>query len=99
MLTGMFKNFEELEESLTVEELLELARARSDVEYRGFRHAASLKGIDLDEEAAKADDSLPTFDKIKARAEARLAGKKEDELSDENLMLSKMGISVTKIEE
>lgn len=92
MLTGMFKNFEELEESLTVEELLELVKGRSDEEYRGFRFAASLKGIDLDEEHRKEQGS--SFDQIKARAEARLAGKSEEEMS-----LETMGISITKIEE
>lgn len=89
MLSGMYKTFEELEESITVEELLELVQARADIEYRGFRLAASLKGVDLDEEQRK--EAGASFEQIKLRADARLAGKTEEQVA-----LEKMGISITK---
>jgi len=89
MLTGMFKSFEELEESLSVEELQELATAAYDMEYRKMRFAASLKGIDLDKETKQQNGS--SFDQIRLKAEAKLAGKDE-----ETHLFNTLGISVTK---
>lgn len=89
MLTGMFKTFEELEENLSVEELHALVEASSEREFRNWRFAAGLKGVDLDAEVRKGSTS--SFDKVKARAEAKLAGKSEEELK-----LSDFGIAITK---
>ncbi len=86
MLTGMFKTFEELEESITVEELHNLVEAQHDREYRGWKFQAGLKGIDLEAEA-----NGSKFEEVKKRAEARLAGKTEEEAS-----FSDFGITITK---
>lgn len=89
MLSGMFKTFDELEENLNMEELQELAVAQHDREYRGYRQAAALKGIDLDEEAKR--DKASSFNRVKLRAEAKLEGKDE-----ETHLFEQFGVSVTK---
>jgi len=69
---GAWKNFDELEESLTIEELAQAARGINEAEERDHIFHAAIHGIDLNEGRAT-DDERPTFDDIKERAERRLA--------------------------
>lgn len=96
MLSGMFKTFEELEESLTVEELHKMIEAIHEKEFRGWKFQAGLKGIDLDAEVRKEKGS--SFDKIKERAQARLAGATEENIEEatEEMKLADFGIKITK---
>ncbi len=78
----MWKNFDELEENLSINEvevLLDASRAR---EYEKQKFAAALKGIDLDEQSGKSGSGdTPTFEDIKRRAEAKARGVTEDQLA------------------
>lgn len=86
----MWKNFDELEENLSIQEvevLLDASRAR---EYEKQKFAAALKGIDLDEQSGKTGNAdTPSFDDIKRRAEAKARG-----VSEEQLEFADIGIAV-----
>jgi hypothetical protein len=60
---GAWKNFEELEESLTMPELTQLLEVKRDNDYRDKKFMAALKGIDLDKQAKKDD----AWEKMKAK--------------------------------
>lgn len=93
-IPGMFKNFEDLEENLSLQELeMLLAKAR-DVEYDRQRFAASLKGINLDEHTdGNGESQEDAFERVKNKAKAMLAG-----MSEEQFELSQIGIDF-KVEE
>lgn len=69
----MFKNFDDLEEHLTMQEVLKLLEKSREKKYDDQRFLAALKGIDLDEGATT------EFDEIKRRAEAKARGITEEE--------------------
>lgn len=69
----MFKNFDDLEEHLTRQELVVMLEKARDKKYDEQKFLAALKGIDLDE--GKATE----FDEIKRRAEAKARGLSEEE--------------------
>lgn len=85
LLIGTWKNVEELEEALSLPELESLRGAIYDREQRHNRFMAAIKGIDLDEGESGKDK----FEEVKRKAEARLAGKSEEELT-----LADMGIDI-----
>lgn len=78
MLLGIYKNIEELEESISLDELEAILTAHQEQQYTNRKFAAALKGINLDDEVK--DEQEDRFEIIRARAEARLAGKSEQEL-------------------
>jgi hypothetical protein len=85
----MFKNFDELEDNLTLHELEVLLVKARDVEREKQRFAASLKGINLgDDTQEKREEALA---RIAARVNARLAGVTEEEYE-----FSELGIQVIK---
>ena len=102
MLYGPWKNFEELEENMTIEEVRLLLKAAYDREFRQHRMNAALKGIQLDEpdtETEKKEETVEErFERIQARAQAILAGKTEDDLvrESEASEYSEMGFSLGK---
>lgn len=66
MLIGTWKNFEDLEESLTLEELDELLKAIYNKENRGNQFVAAVNGIEMKSEA------VDNFEVVKERAHRRL---------------------------
>jgi hypothetical protein len=48
-LAGHWKNFDELESSLSINELNALVKALRDKEYREMKFHAAMNGVDLDE--------------------------------------------------
>ena len=76
-LMGNWKSIDDLEFSITLEELFALHRAIYRSEHRRNKFAAALKGVDLDDFDAEEEET--PFEKIKRQAEADLAGKTEDE--------------------
>lgn len=86
LLLGKWKNVEELEEVLTLEELEAIIKASREQEYRAQKFAAALKGVDLDEGES---DAQERFEKAKRRAEAKLTGK-----SEEAIELEALGIDI-----
>lgn len=73
-----------MEEELTIEELYALSEAQQRTEHRHNKFAAALQGVDLDE-----NKSDTTFEDLKRKAAAELAGKSEDEF-----VLNMIGIEV-----
>jgi hypothetical protein len=69
----MFKNYDDLEKSLTFKEVLAMVEKARDKKYEEQRFLAALKGIDLDE------GKETEFDKIKSRAEAKARGLSEEQ--------------------
>jgi len=68
MLLGIWKNIEDLEENINLEELNTILKSQHEKERNNQRFLAALKGITLDEDAKE------RFEAVQARAEARLAG-------------------------
>jgi hypothetical protein len=60
---GAWKNFEELEASLTMPELTQLLKTKGKNDYRDKKFLAALKGIDLDKNSQNDD----AWEKMKAR--------------------------------
>ena len=71
---GDWKSLQEMEDTLTLEELYLIVDAQHRAEHRHNKFMAAIQGVDIDE--GKADES---FDRVKQRAEAALAGKSEEE--------------------
>ena len=82
MLTGNWKNFEELENDLCIEELEALVHALREKEHRHFKMLAAVQGIDIDGE--KQEEGL-TVEDIKSRLAARQSGKSDEQWEVEEL--------------
>ena len=52
-MTGIWKNFEELEESISMPELVLLLSTKRDLEYDAKKFNAALQGVDLDKQSNK----------------------------------------------
>ena len=85
LLEGPWKNIEELEECITLEELQILIKAIRDKEHRTFKFMGALKGVDIDEKT----DQKDRFEEIKRRAEARRQG-----VNVEKMELEEFGLDI-----
>ncbi|QNN98305.1 hypothetical protein SEA_LILMARTIN_55 [Streptomyces phage LilMartin] len=85
-MLGIWKNFEEIEENLTLAELEKLLEVKRESDFADKKFAAALKGINLDDPA---EGDAPTFEDIKRRAEAKAKG-----VSAEELEFAEIGIGV-----
>lgn len=81
---GIWKNVEDLEESLNLYELQLVVTAGRKRQHEDRKFAAALKGINLDEPE---EDSEAKFERIQRNAEARISGK-----SIESLELDDFGL-------
>lgn len=79
-LIGIWKDYEELEKSLSIPELLATLKAKRDVEYVEKKFLAAIQGINLDEQVGETVQDEDPWERIKARAAARIAGKDPDEV-------------------
>lgn len=70
---GAYKNFDELEEYLTREELVKMYEKAHEIQKDEKRFAAALKGIDLEE------NDNTEFEDVKRRAEAKALGITEEQ--------------------
>lgn len=78
LLLGTWKNIEELEDSLNLDELRSIIDAGREREHRHHKFMAAIKGIDLDAETNSNTETK--FDEIKRRVESRLTGASEQQL-------------------
>ena len=76
-IPGSWSSFDHIEEALTLDELMLLYGTITDKINEDRRFAASLKGIDLGDGGSEKSSS---FEEVERRAQAKLAGKSEDEL-------------------
>lgn len=75
MLLGNWKDFAELENSLSLPELEAMLAAYREREYRQHKFSAAIAGIDLD---AEQDDTNMRREIIESRAQARIRGENPD---------------------
>lgn len=75
MLLGVWKNIEELENSINLDELQAVLEAGREKEQRHNRFMAAINGIDLDKE--NKNNAQAKFDEVQRRVEAQLTGKSE----------------------
>lgn len=74
-MLGQWKNFDEMEENLNLEEMKAILDASRKQEHQRQKFAAALKGVNLDESP---EEDVPTFEDVKRRAEAKARGLSED---------------------
>lgn len=72
---GSWKNLDEMEEYLTLDELILILDAERERKNEQAKFQAAINGIDLENEGGQTSK----FDEIQARAQAELAGKTEEE--------------------
>lgn len=87
LLLGIWKNVQELEESLNLSELELIVKAARDKEHRHNKFMAAIQGIDIDK--GNADEAKERFERVQRRVRAKQSGKSEDEL-----MLGDLGFDV-----
>lgn len=86
---GIWKNFDDLEESLCMPELTVLLEKKREIDYNDRKFAAALQGVDLDKESG-ADKGQKEWEDMKARVFSR--GK----ATDSNDILALQGQNATK---
>ena len=86
-LLGHWKNYSELEENLSIEELEATLSAFRETKREDRKFAAALKGIDIEKDSSGSVEER--FEKVQLRAASRITGKSEDELT-----LGKIGIQI-----
>lgn len=74
LLLGIWKNVEDLEESLSLPELEIMLEAYRKQRHEEHTFMAALKGIDLNEGAT--NSAQEKFDEVQRRAETKLMGEK-----------------------
>lgn len=77
MLTGGWRNFQELEDTLSYPELVAMVEALRKQEDRRTRVLAAVNGVNLDDDSG---ESQKRFEEVKRRAEARKRGISEEEV-------------------
>jgi hypothetical protein len=71
-LIGIWKDYEDLEKSLSLPELFATLEAKRESDYQDKKFTASLKGIDLDEANGKKEED--PWEAMKARVASKLSG-------------------------
>lgn len=85
---GSWKNFAELEEHLSLPEILQILDSFRQLEKDRFRSQAALQGIDIDNNKNAGED----FEAVKRRALAKTTGVTEEEIE-----LNFIGITVEEL--
>lgn len=84
-MLGIWKNFQDIEESLTLPELEALISQSREAEYRKQQFMAAIQGIDLGE--AMADQNKEKWRQAQLRAEATLGGKSAEQAEFDDIGL------------
>jgi hypothetical protein len=87
-LLGIWKNFDELESSISIEELMQVLSITRDLDYEEKKFSAALQGIDLDSQSGKSSGEVKgqqEWENMKARVFSKGA------TSDANDVLSLQG--------
>lgn len=91
-LLGIWKNYDELESSICLAELMAILEQKREMDYQDKKFAASLKGIDLDDATGKKDED--PWEAMKARVAAKTSGIGN---GDPNDITSLQGIEAQKV--
>ena len=73
-LLGIWKNFDELETSISIEELMQILSITRDLDYEEKKFSAALQGIDLDSQGGGKDEKVrgqQEWENMKARVFSR----------------------------
>lgn len=73
LFPGAYKNFDDLEEHLTREELIKMWETAKDSKFKEMKFLATLQGLDIDE--GKQDNDL---EEVRRRAALRVHGENEE---------------------
>lgn len=85
-LTGVWKNYDEMEESISMPELVTTLGARRDLDYQEKKFLAAIQGVDLEEDKSKSN----AWEEMKARVFSKGA------TSDSSDVLSLQGANAAK---
>jgi hypothetical protein len=64
-LLGIWKNYDELETSISMPELLTTLNAKRELDYQEKKFLAAMQGVDLDKQSGKSDANA--WEEMKAR--------------------------------
>jgi hypothetical protein len=73
-LLGIWKNFDELESSISIEELMQILSITRDLDYEEKKFSAALQGVDLDSQTGKSNGEVKgqqEWENMKARVFSR----------------------------
>lgn len=85
-LTGVWKNYDEMEESISMPELVTTLSARRDLDYQEKKFLAAIQGVDLEEDKSKSN----AWEEMKARVFSKGA------TTDSNDVLALQGANAAK---
>lgn len=71
-LLGIWKNYDELESSISLAELMAILEQKREIDYQDKKFTASLKGIDLDDAIGKKE--VDPWEAMQARIAAKASG-------------------------
>jgi hypothetical protein len=71
-ILGIWKNFEELELSISMPELMAILESRRELDYNEKKFLAAMQGVDLDEQSGKKEED--PWEAMKARVAAKVSG-------------------------
>lgn len=92
-LLGIWKDFEELESSLSLPELTEILNMKRDLDYQDKRFLAGMQGVDLDKESGKSAED--PWEAMKSRVFSRgQAANSDDILSLQGINAQKAGFGI-----
>lgn len=75
-LIGIWKDYEDLESSLSIPELMITLNAKREIDYNEKKFLASMQGVNLDEAVGKQEED--PWQRLQARAAARARGEDPD---------------------
>lgn len=91
-LIGMWKDYEELEMSLSIPEILATLKAKRDADYLEKKFHAAIQGINLDEQLGQGEED--PWERVKANAAAIVNGKDPSKaIVDPNDITSVSGVA------
>jgi hypothetical protein len=71
-ILGIWKNYDELESSVSMPELMAILESRRDLDYNEKKFLAAMQGVDLDEASGKQEED--PWEAMKARVASQVSG-------------------------
>jgi hypothetical protein len=69
---GIWKNFDELESSISMSELMVILESTRELDYNEKKFLAAMQGVDLDEQSGKTKED--PWEAMKARVASQISG-------------------------
>jgi hypothetical protein len=73
-LLGIWKDYDELESSLCMQELSAILEAKREADYQDKKFMAAIQGVDLDEQSGRNAKGEDPWEAMKARVAAKVSG-------------------------